>query len=38
MLQEKNDSDLAVLRTSDDQPDGQWQIAEDHYYKVTVNL
>ena len=34
----KDDHDSAVLRTSDDQPDGQWQITEDHYYKVTANL
>lgn len=34
----ENDKGLAVLRTSDDQPDGQWQITEDHYYKVTANI
>ena len=27
-----------VLRTSFDEPDEQWQITEDHYYKVSVNL
>ena len=34
----KDDKGLAVLRTTDDQPDGQWQITEDHYYKVMANL
>ncbi len=28
----------AVLRTSDSEPDEQWQIEEDHYYKVEANL
>lgn len=32
------DDGLATLRTSDDQPDNQWQISEAHYYKVDVNL
>lgn len=27
-----------TLRTSDDQPDEKWNITEQHYYKVTVNL
>ncbi|MBQ7421905.1 MAG: SusF/SusE family outer membrane protein [Prevotella sp.] len=27
-----------VLRSSYDEPDEQWQIEEEHYYKVTVNL
>jgi hypothetical protein len=34
----KDDKGLAELRTTDDQPDGQWQITEDHYYKVMANL
>jgi hypothetical protein len=29
---------LAFLRTSDSQPDGQWKVTEEHYYKVTANL
>ena len=31
------DGDI-VLRTSDDQPDEKWNITEQHYYKVVVNL
>ena len=34
----KGDNGLAVLRTSDDEPDGQWTVEENHDYKVTVNL
>lgn len=27
-----------TLRTSDDQPDEKWNITEQHYYKISVNL
>lgn len=34
-----SDSDgLLVLRNSFDEPDEQWQITEEHYYQVNVNL
>ena len=34
----KGADDKMVLRTSFDDPDEQWQITEDHFYRVDVNL
>jgi len=33
-----NGKDSLTLRTSDDQPDGKFSIAEEHYYQMKVNL
>ena len=34
----KGSNGLLTLRTSDDQPDEQYQVTDEHYYKVDVNL
>ena len=34
----KGTDDKMVLRNSFDEPDEQWQVTEDHYYQVKVNL